>query len=68
VAAAPGSKKLTIELDAARARQLDALAELYHATPERMVATWAASHIDRLASTPAPHSESSDATPDEEAT
>jgi len=41
-------QKLTIELDAERARALDALSELYHATPERMVTSWAEYHIDRL--------------------
>lgn len=41
---------MTIELDADRAAALSALAELYHATPERMVASWARYHIDRLRS------------------
>lgn len=30
------------------AQDLTALAELYHATPEQMIATWAQSHVENL--------------------
>ncbi|MBD0670004.1 hypothetical protein [Streptomyces sp. CBMA156] len=49
--------KLTIELSREHLRTLEALAELYHATPERMVASWAVHQIDRLAAGLAPDPE-----------
>jgi len=55
---------LIIELDVERARALDALSELYHATPERMVASWAAYHIDRLRTGQTPDSAPSGWEPD----
>ncbi|GCB01179.1 hypothetical protein [Mycolicibacterium sp. NCC-Tsukiji] len=42
------SQRLIIELDAERVQALRALSELYHATPERMAASWVEYHIDRL--------------------
>lgn len=42
------AQRLIIELDAGRAQALSALSELYHATPERMAASWVEYHIDRL--------------------
>ncbi|GLJ62392.1 MULTISPECIES: hypothetical protein [Microbacterium] len=50
------SRRLLIELDVDRARALDALAELYHATPERMIVSWAEYHIDRLSAGQTPDS------------
>jgi len=64
VAARSHSQKLTIELDAERARALNALSELYHATPERMVASWAEYHIDRLRAGQTPDSHPSGWRPD----
>ena len=52
-------RTLTITLDEARAQALDALAELYHATPERMVTSWAEYHIDRLRAGQTPDTEPS---------
>jgi len=65
--AEPPPRRLTIELDPERARILDALAEVYHATPERMIASWAGYHIDRLASGQTPDTTPSGWRPDGEA-
>jgi predicted transcriptional regulator len=48
---------VTIRLSREHARTLDDLAELYHATPERMVASWAVHQIERLSAGLAPDSE-----------
>ncbi|RIQ21254.1 hypothetical protein [Jiangella rhizosphaerae] len=61
------SQTLTVELDPERARALHALAELYHATPERMVASWAAYHIDRLVAGQTPDTVPSGWQPDTDA-
>ena len=39
---------LAVPLPAHVARDLVALAELYHATPERMVAAWTQTHVENL--------------------
>lgn len=44
----PGAMVLRVTLPEQVARDLVALAELYHATPERMVASWAQTHVEHL--------------------
>lgn len=44
----PETMTLHISLPKQVAQDLTALAELYHATPERMIATWAQSHVENL--------------------
>ncbi|MBR7826681.1 hypothetical protein KDK95_10235 [Actinospica sp. MGRD01-02] len=39
---------LHISLPEQVAQDLTALAELYHATPERMIASWTRSHVENL--------------------
>jgi len=58
------STSVTVVLDPERARTLAALAELYHATPERLVTSWAAYHIDRLAAGLTPDTDPSSWSPD----
>ncbi|RMI28042.1 hypothetical protein [Nocardia stercoris] len=56
--------RVVIELDADRARALGDLAELYHATPERLAASWVAYHVDRLRAGLPPDAEPSQWEPD----
>lgn len=44
----PETVTLHVSLPRRVAESLIALAELYHATPERMVASWTQSHVDHL--------------------
>lgn len=44
----PETVTLRVPLPRRVARDLAALAELYHATPERMLASWAQTHVDNL--------------------
>ena len=46
----PETVVLRVALPRRVARDLVALAELYHATPERMLASWAQTHVDNLMS------------------
>ena len=47
-AADPDTVTLRVSLPKQVAQNLAALAELYHATPERMVASWAQRHVKNL--------------------
>ncbi|PMR59547.1 MULTISPECIES: hypothetical protein [Micromonospora] len=67
MAAGTRPQTLTIELDPERAQALSALSELYHATPERMVTSWAIYHIDRLRAGQTPDSVPSGWQPDADA-
>ncbi|HET9173162.1 MAG TPA: hypothetical protein VFN97_27285 [Actinospica sp.] len=44
----PETVTLCIPLPKRVAEDLTALAEVYHATPERMAAAWVQSHVDNL--------------------
>lgn len=44
----PQTVTLRVPLPSRVMRDLEALAELYHATPERMVASWAQTHVENL--------------------
>lgn len=44
----PDTVTLHVPLPRQVARDLAALAELYHATPERMVASWTQTHVGNL--------------------
>ncbi|WP_194925771.1 hypothetical protein [Catenulispora pinisilvae] len=44
----PETVTLRVPLSRQVAKDLAALAELYHATPERMVASWAQTHVENL--------------------
>jgi len=44
----PETVTLPVPLPRRVAQDLVALAELYHATPEQMVASWAQTHVDNL--------------------
>lgn len=46
--AEPETVTLRVSLPKQVAQDLAALAELYHATPERMVASWARTHVENL--------------------
>jgi hypothetical protein len=45
---APETVTLRVPLPSRVMQDLVALAELYHATPERMVASWTQTHVDNL--------------------
>ena len=63
---------LAVPLPAQVARDLQALAELYHATPEHMVASWTQTHVENLmagltpdgAAPETPHNQRAGLTPD----
>ena len=44
----PGTVTLGVPLPKQVAEDLAALAELYHATPERMIASWTQTHVENL--------------------
>jgi hypothetical protein len=46
----PGAETVTLHVPLPKQVALDlvALAEVYHATPERMVASWAQTHVENL--------------------
>ncbi len=44
----PETVTLRVPLPRHVAQNLVALAELYHATPERMIASWTQTHVDNL--------------------
>jgi len=57
----PETVTLHVPLPKQVAQDLAALAELYHATPERMVASWTQTHVNNLMAGLTPDGDSPDA-------
>lgn len=62
----PETVTLRVPLPSRVMQDLVALAELYHATPERMVASWTQKHVDNLMAGLTPNgAQPSEETPDQ---